>query len=110
MSRLWRLWETDLPKGWFVDIAQKTCTARIYLVTEHRWAFGRLRHAFPLASLSLVEAKQRIERMRSAGSWWTIEELPVCAFIGRKYSLLIAMPKAGFVQQTYSAAIDPFLS
>ena len=40
-------------------------------------------------SLSLEEAKQKIETQRVQGSTWWIEELPACLFSGKKYGIFI---------------------
>lgn len=80
------------------EVARTTRVVRVYEVADGRYAWGNERSTYyPLAfQLSLDAAKRAAEGMRTAGSWWVITELPGCAFIGSRFSLIITEVNAKY--------------
>lgn len=99
------------------EVALRAHVTRIYRLSDSRdgrWQQGGERHdGGPGYGFhpSLESAKLAASRHRREGSYWEIDEVPACAFIGSARSLLIAEPHASapLAKHGYTARCKPYL-
>lgn len=91
MSKDARLINERDPERLRLEIAVRAVVICTYQVGEHRNTWGGVcAYQTDRCFLDIESAKARAETERKRGSDWRIRELPACAFIGERESLIIA--------------------
>ncbi len=98
-----------------LEVATSAYLGRVYRVIDGRnawWNTWVRRWYQDEIYASLNAARHAVEGMRVQGSTWTIEEVPVCVFLGSQHALVVGEihSREPLTKHGYSPVCKPFLN